>query len=219
MKTNCQGWKRGKGKLNVFDFIFLIQVSLMYVKRFRKFQNIVCMIFLIDHCTQNFFLLESQHVSTPSIVFLTQAQSVKSVFSPLVNNFWLRYASPYKFHFLLSISHDLQFSNTKNLTTDLCSSSELSVWFTAILNSLKTMAWWLECLPMAQETWIQSQVDSYQRLKKWYVTSPCLTISIIRYGSKLVPFPTPWSCSYQKGSLRVTLYNSRHLYLLRWFLL
>ena len=28
---------------------------------------------------------------------------------------------------------------------------------------------WLECLPMAQETWVQSQVESYQRLKKWYL--------------------------------------------------
>ena len=27
-----------------------------------------------------------------------------------------------------------------------------------------------------------SQVESYQRLKKWYLMSPCLTLSIIRWG-------------------------------------
>ena len=43
----------------------------------------------------------------------------------------------------------------------------------------------LECLPMAQETWVQSQVESYQRLKKWYLMLPCLTLNIIRYRSKV----------------------------------
>ena len=42
-----------------------------------------------------------------------------------------------------------------------------------------------ECLPMARETWVQSQVESYQRLKKWYLMPPCLTLSIIRYGSRV----------------------------------
>ena len=35
------------------------------------------------------------------------------------------------------------------------------------------------------ETWVQSQVELYQRLKKWYLISPCLTLSIIRYGSRV----------------------------------
>ena len=39
--------------------------------------------------------------------------------------------------------------------------------------------------PMARETWVQSQVESYQRLKKWYLMPPCLTLSIIRYGSRV----------------------------------
>ena len=43
----------------------------------------------------------------------------------------------------------------------------------------------LECSPMARETWVQSQVESYQRLKKWYLMPPCLTLSIIRYGSRV----------------------------------
>ena len=42
----------------------------------------------------------------------------------------------------------------------------------------------VECSPMARETGVQSQVVSYQRLKKWYLISPCLTLSIIRYVSR-----------------------------------
>ena len=34
--------------------------------------------------------------------------------------------------------------------------------------------------PMARETWVQSQVESYRRLKKWYLMLLCLTPSIIR---------------------------------------
>ena len=30
----------------------------------------------------------------------------------------------------------------------------------------RTLAWWLECSPMARETWVQSQVESNQRLQK-----------------------------------------------------
>ena len=52
---------------------------------------------------------------------------------------------------------------------------------------------------------------------------PCLTLSIIRYGSRVkwsnpgkgvAPSPTPWCSSYQKGSLWVTLEYGRQLYLL-----
>ena len=32
---------------------------------------------------------------------------------------------------------------------------------------------------------VQSQVESYQRLKKWYLIPPCLTLSIIKYGSRV----------------------------------
>ena len=51
-------------------------------------------------------------------------------------------------------------------------------------------------------------------LKKWNLIPPCLTFSIIRYGSRVkwsnpgngvAPSPTPWCSSYRKGSLRVTL--------------
>ena len=44
---------------------------------------------------------------------------------------------------------------------------------------------------MARETWVQSQVESYQRLKKLYLIPPRLTLSIIRYGSSVMCF---YSC-------------------------
>ena len=62
---------------------------------------------------------------------------------------------------------------------------------------------------MARETWVQYKVESYQRLKKWYLMPPCLTLSIIRYGSRVkwsnpgkwvAPSPTPWCSSYRKGT-------------------
>ena len=67
----------------------------------------------------------------------------------------------------------------------------------------------LECLPMTRETWVQSQIESCQRLKKKKknLIPPCLTLSIIRYGSRVkwsnpgkgvVPSPTTWCRSYWK---------------------
>ena len=82
---------------------------------------------------------------------------------------------------------------------------------------------WIECSPLAWETWVQFQVESYQRLKKWYLMPHCLTLSIIRYGSRVkwsnpgkgvAPSLTPWCSSYRKGSLWVTLDKRRQLYLL-----
>ena len=67
---------------------------------------------------------------------------------------------------------------------------------------------------MVWETGVQSQVKSYQRLKKWYLMPPSLTHSIIRYGSRIkwnnpgkgvAPFPTPQCNSYWKGRLWVAL--------------
>ena len=88
---------------------------------------------------------------------------------------------------------------------------------------LRILAERLKCSPMARETWVQSQVKSYQRLKKWYLMPPCLTLSIIRYGSRVnwsnpgkgvAPFPSPWCSSYRKGSLRFSLDYGRQLYFL-----
>ena len=69
---------------------------------------------------------------------------------------------------------------------------------------------------MVRDPWIQSQVASYQRFLKWYLTPPCLTLSDIRYvsrvkwsnpGKEVVPSPTPiekgafWSPSTTVASL------------------
>ena len=73
------------------------------------------------------------------------------------------------------------------------------------------------------KTWVQSQVQSYQRLKKWYLILPCLTLSSISYWSRIkwsnpkkgvAPSPTLWCSSYRKGSLRVILNYGHQLYLL-----
>ena len=63
------------------------------------------------------------------------------------------------------------------------------------------------------------------KTQKMYLMPPCLTLSIIRYGSRikwsnpakgLEPSPTPWCCSWWKGNLQVTLDYGRQLYLLIW---
>ena len=77
--------------------------------------------------------------------------------------------------------------------------------------------------PMLQETRVQSQVESYQWLKKLYWMPLCLALSIIRHGSSLkwsnpgkgeAVSPSPWCSSYWKGSLWVTLDKGRLLYYL-----
>ena len=60
-----------------------------------------------------------------------------------------------------------------------------------------------------------------QRLKNWYLIPPCLTLSIIRYvsrvkwtnpGKGVAPSPIPRCCSYWKWSLQVTLNYSHQFY-------
>ena len=62
--------------------------------------------------------------------------------------------------------------------------------------------------------WVQSLVESYQRLLKWCLIPPCLTLSNIRYVSRVkwinpwkgeAPSHTPRCSSYCKGSLLVAL--------------
>ena len=71
---------------------------------------------------------------------------------------------------------------------------------------------------MVREIGVQSQVELYQRLKKWYLMPPCLTLSVIRYGSRVkwsnlgkevASSPTPQCSSYWKGNLWVTLDEGR----------
>ena len=74
------------------------------------------------------------------------------------------------------------------------------------------LASWVECSPMVRETWDWTQVTSYQRLSKWYLIPPCLTVSNIRYVSRVkwsnpgkwvAPSPTTQCSSNQKESLLV----------------
>ena len=74
---------------------------------------------------------------------------------------------------------------------------------------------------MVRKIWVRSQVTSYQRLLKWYLLPHCLTLSNIRYVSRVkwsnsgkgaAPSPTPQCSSYWKGSLLVVLDYSRQLY-------
>ena len=83
------------------------------------------------------------------------------------------------------------------------------------------MQTWVECSPMARETRVQSQVESYQRLKKWYLILPCLTLSNItdlsrvklrNPGEVVASSLTPRCRSYWKRTLTVVLYNGRQLY-------
>ena len=76
---------------------------------------------------------------------------------------------------------------------------------------------------MARETWVQSQVESYQRLKKMVLDASLLSTQHYKVRIKgkveqsrkgVAPSPTYWCSSYRKGSLRVTLDYGRQLYLL-----
>ena len=109
----------------------------------------------------------------------------------------------------------------------LCSPSILSVWLCICLiyiryKIIKEVSKIRIYSAMVWETGIQSQVETYQRHKKWYLMPPCLTLSIVRYGSRIkwsnprngvAPFPSPWCSSHCKGSLPVTLDYGCQLYL------
>ena len=92
-----------------------------------------------------------------------------------------------------------------------------------ILVDFSLLVKWVEFSLMVRETWVQSQVASYLRLLKWFLIPPCLTISNLRYvsrvkwsnlGKGVAPSSTPWckvGC-YWKGSLLVALDYGRQLY-------
>ena len=74
---------------------------------------------------------------------------------------------------------------------------------------------------MAPKTRVQSQVESYQRLKKMVLDASLLNTQDYKVRIKgkvkqlregVAPSPTPWCSSYRKGSLRVTLDYGRQLY-------
>ena len=62
----------------------------------------------------------------------------------------------------------------------------IGLHFLVSLFYLMLLAKWVECSPMVRETGVQSQVESYQRLKKkWYLMPPYLVLSTIRWGSRI----------------------------------
>ena len=83
----------------------------------------------------------------------------------------------------------------------------------------KEVSWVSRVFANGPEAEVQSEVESYQRLEKWYLIPPCLTLSITRYvsrvkwsnpGKGIAPYPTPQWNNYWKGSLWVTFNYSRH---------
>ena len=96
-------------------------------------------------------------------------------------------------------------------------------WLEYNKNLVRPIGLVVEFSPMVRETGVQSLVESYIRLKRWYLIPPCLTFSIIRYvlrvkwsnlGKRVAPSPTPRCSNYWKGSFRVALNYGRQLYLL-----
>ena len=68
---------------------------------------------------------------------------------------------------------------------------------------------WVECSPMTPKIGVQFQVESYLRIRKWYLTPLYLTLSIIRYGSRVklsnpgkgeAPSPTLRIVANEKGT-------------------
>ena len=76
---------------------------------------------------------------------------------------------------------------------------------------------------MAREIGFRSLVESYQKLKKWYLICLCWTLSTIRNVSRVkwwnprkgvALYPTPWCSSFWKWSLWVGIDDGHQLYLL-----
>ena len=76
-------------------------------------------------------------------------------------------------------------------------------WINRQFSKTRNKAYRVQCSPMVQDTKVQSQVESYQRLKKCFLMPPCLKWS--NPGKGVVLSRTPRCGSYGKVSLRVTL--------------
>ena len=83
----------------------------------------------------------------------------------------------------------------------------------------KTVCGGLYIYLLTKETRIQSQDESYQKLKKMVLDISLFNTQHYEIWIKwsnprkgVVPFPTPWCSSYWKGNLRVALDYSHQLY-------
>ena len=89
-------------------------------------------------------------------------------------------------------------------------------------NFIGSLVYWVECSPVVRETEVQSQVESYLRLKNMLLDTLLLNTQhykvrikgiVEQSGKGVAPSPTPRCGSNWKGSLRVTRVYSRELYL------
>ena len=99
--------------------------------------------------------------------------------------------------------HDNQIAILTNYFTRACDNAEIQ----SVVKRLAIFPYVVVCGIIARGTWVQSQAESYQRLKKWYLMPPCLTLSIMRYGSRVkwsnpgkgvAPSTTPWCSKLSK---------------------
>ena len=75
----------------------------------------------------------------------------------------------------------------------------------------------VECSPIARETRVHSQVESYQMVLGTSLLNTQhykvrIKVKWSNWGKGVTPSPTPWCSSYRKESLRVTLVYGHQLY-------
>ena len=91
----------------------------------------------------------------------------------------------YSLYVSLSVPHSLCPSISLSFSFSLSLSLYIYIYTLIYMHHNLPKPYWVECSPMSSETGVPSEVESYQRLKKWYLMLPCLTLSIIRYGSRV----------------------------------
>ena len=107
----------------------------------------------------------------------------------------------------------MNFGSFKNDVTDKLLVYKLYICIYIYIYTYQTIGIMLECSPMVWKTGVQSQVESYQRLKKWYLMPPCLTqhykVQIKGKwsypGKGVAPSLTPQCTSSWKGNFLVAL--------------
>ena len=103
--------------------------------------------------------------------------------------------------------------------TEIWAFNEIFIFQTKTLSyndlsiDLSILAWWLECSPMARETWVQKIILDASLLNTQHYKI-VLRVQWSNPGKGEAPSPTPWCSSYRKGSLWVTLEYGRRIYLL-----
>ena len=115
-----------------------------------------------------------------------------------------------------------------SLLLRLCVNSMPNSFFLALIrkqvNEKKNPEFWVECSPMVRETWVQSQVMSYEKTLKMVLDTSLLNTQWYKVrikvkgsnpGKGVAPSPTPWCSSYWKGSLLVALDYGHQLNFLR----